>query len=442
LPLNRRSLLLTAAAAATAATAVARALPAARGPRVVIVGGGFAGSACALELRSRYPRIELTLIDPDGHYTTCPVSNEVIIGLRGIASITVSRRGLERAGARVVRARVAAIDAERRTLRLDSGRRLAFDRLVVAPGIRFLWNRIGGYDEAAAQIMPHAWQAGSQTTLLARQLRAMEDGGTLAISVPAGLMRCPPAPYERASLIADYLKRHKPRSKILILDANNAFPKQGLFMSAWKLLYGELIEWIPVTGDGAVVRVDAARRTLYTAHGSHTVAVANVVPPQAPAELAPAAGLASEHGWCPVDPATFESKLVSGIHVIGDACIAGAMPKSASAAVSQARQCAAAIGALLAETEAPAPSFESICYSHLAPERAVAFPGRFTISDGEIIAAATAPAAATVSETSSPPEGETPATTAPGTFDDEAAALESLAAARWYGDIRQRAFAE
>ena len=265
----------------------------------------------------------------------------------------MSRAGVRRAGIRLVGDRVAAIDVGAHQVRLQTGRALPFDRLVVAPGIRFLWHKPEGYDAAAAQSMPHAWQAGDQTQRLAAQLRAMDDGGVVAISVPSGLMRCPPAPYERASLIAYFLARHKPRSKLLILDSNNHFPRQDLFTGAWQSLYPGIIEWIASTQDGAVVRVDTANMTLYTANAAHRVAVANVIPPQAPGQIAADAGLASDHGWCPVAPHSFESQLIPGVHVIGDACIADAMPKSGSAAVSQARQCAGAIVALLAGREVP-----------------------------------------------------------------------------------------
>jgi len=335
---RRRWLQMTALAAVYGVSGLSRAdSPRARTTgRVVIVGAGFAGSTCALHLRRLDPMIDVTLIDPVERYATCPMSNEVLVGLRDMASITVSRDGVTRAGIKLIRARVATIDPGRRSVRLEGGRALPFDRLVVAPGIRLLWNRIEGYDEAAAQTMPHAWQAGAQTRRLARQLRAMDDGGVVAISVPSGLMRCPPAPYERASLIARFLSQHKPRSKVLIFDANNHFPRQDVFTDAWQSLYPGMIEWIAPTQDGAVVRVDAASMTLYTSSAAHPVAVANIIPPQAPGQIAADAGLASDHGWCPIAPATFESVLISNVHVIGDACIADAMPKSASAANSQA----------------------------------------------------------------------------------------------------------
>jgi sulfide dehydrogenase [flavocytochrome c] flavoprotein chain len=358
--------------------------PVALKAKVVIVGGGFAGASCALSLRHLNPGIEVTLVDPDDRYVTCPMSNSVLVGLRDLKSISVSRRGLERAGVRYVRDRVNAVDTQLRRARLEGGVKLAYDRLVMAPGIRFLWEQPQGYDEAAARVMPHAWQAGAQTEILAAQLRAMHDGGVVAISVPAGPMRCPPGPFERASLIADYLKEHKPRSKVLIFDANNRFPKQDAFTDAWHTLYPGMIEWIPVVEDGAVVRVAPATMTLYTTQGTHRVDVANIIPPQAPGLLASQIGLASDHGWCPIRPETFESTLMANVHAIGDACIADPMPKAASAANSQAKQCALAIVAAFEGREPPAPLFESVCYSLLARATALSIHARFQLVAGRI----------------------------------------------------------
>jgi sulfide dehydrogenase [flavocytochrome c] flavoprotein chain len=355
----------------------------ARTAKVLVVGGGFAGSACALTLRHLLPALNVTLIDPDDRYVTCPMSNAALVGLRDFDSITVSRRGLERAGVTYLQDRVVAVDTPRRRARLGAGTVLGYDRLVVAPGIRFLWGTPKGYDEAASLAMPHAWTAGEQTQILAAQLREMRDGGVVAISVPAGPMRCPPGPFERASLIAGLLKAAKPRAKVLIFDANNRFPRQDAFTEAWNSLYPGMIEWVPMTEDGAVVRVAPAQMMLYTANGSHRVDVANVIPPQAPGLLAVQAGLASDHGWCPVKARTFESQRVDGVYVIGDACIADPMPKSASAAHSQARQCALSIVASLAGREAPVPLFESVCYSLLSPRSALSVHGRFDlVNDG------------------------------------------------------------
>jgi len=403
-----------------ALSALAAASPLARAarhaPRVVIVGGGFGGSACALALKRLDASIDVALVDPDDRYVTCPLSNEAVVGLRTVDSLTISREGLRRAGVRYVRARAKAIDGARRVVTLDRGEALAFDRCVVAPGIRFLWSTPEGYDEAASERMPHAWKAGAQTKTLAAQLHAMDDGGVVAISVPTGLMRCPPGPYERASLVAEYLRQHKPRSKVLIFDANNHFPRQSLFTEAWNAAYRGLIEWIPSTEGGTVVAVDARNGTLRTGRGTERVAVANVIPPQAPDLIAADAGLAAGHGWCPVNPATFESAHVAHVHVIGDACIADAMPKSASAAASQAQQCAAAIVAALAGREPPAPAYDSVCYSLTAHDRAIAIHGRFHVENGQI--------------------RESAAAAEPGAD----AAAEAARAEAWYRDIVAAAF--
>ena len=346
------------------------------------------------------------------------MSNSVLAGLRSLASITVSRHGLERAGITVVRGRVGAIDIRRRRARISGGGTLAYDKLVLAAGIRFLWGQPQGYEEAAAQRMPHAWRAGAQTQILAAQLRAMTDGGVVAISVPAGPMRCPPGPFERASLIANYLHEHKPRSKVLIFDANNHFPKQDAFTDAWQAMYPGMIEWVPVVQDGAVIRVAPDTMTLYTAEHAHRVDVANIIPPQAAPALAVEAGLAAPRGWCSVNPKTFASTAVDEIYVIGDACIADPLPKSASAAHSQARQCARAIAADLSGRDVPEPAFESVCYSLLAPGSALSIHGRFRWADGEIR------------------QLPNPQLTGGGSGDPTAlAAAEARNAATWYRDI-------
>jgi sulfide dehydrogenase [flavocytochrome c] flavoprotein subunit len=382
--MRRRDFLCTGAAATLLGVATRRAWAQAKRPRIVVIGGGFAGSYSALALKRRQPDFDVVLVDPDERYITCPLSNEVLVGLRTLDSLTVTRAGLAHAGVRFVCRRAVAIDAPSRRVHLDDGAQLDYDRLIVAPGIRFLWERIENYNEVAAQRMPHAWKAGAQTALLAAQLRAMPDGGVVAISVPGGLMRCPPGPYERASLIAGYLKAHKPRSKVLILDANNHFPRMDRFSEFWKQRYPGMIEWIASTDGGMVVRVDVEKSTLYTTGDTHRVDVANVIPPQAPDRIAVDAGLASGHGWCPVKPESFESTLAGHVHVIGDACIAGAMPKAASAAISQARQCVLAIEASLAGREVPPPEFDSVCYSRLAPDSGLAIHARFQIEDGAI----------------------------------------------------------
>ena len=197
-------------------------------------------------------------------------------------------------------------------------------------------------------------------------------------------MRCPPGPFERASVIAAFLKAKKPRSKILIFDANNHFPKQDAFSAAWNELYPGMIEWIAPADGGSIERVDVKKSTLYTSRGAQRVDVANIIPPQAPGQLAVDAGLSTGHGWCPVDATTFESAHLKNVHVIGDACIAGAMPKAASAAYSQALQCAQAIAATIDERPVPAPAYDSVCYSQLSADRALSIHGNFRVLDGDI----------------------------------------------------------
>jgi sulfide dehydrogenase [flavocytochrome c] flavoprotein subunit len=357
---------------------------AASGARVVVVGGGFAGGSCALALRRLAPGIDVTVVDPHPRYVTCPMSNAVIAELRSLESITVTRAGLERAGVRYIKDSATRIEAAKNAVRLLNGKPLAYDRLVIAPGIRLLYGQPEGYDQAAALHMPHAWEAGPSTARLARALKTVPDGGTVAISVPAGLMRCPPGPYERASLIAYWLKAHRTRCKVLIFDSNNHFPRQDVFSASWAELYPDMIEWIPPAQGGSVSRVDVVSRTLYSTTGAHRVSLANIIPPQAPGLVAQINDLSSGHGWCPVDPITFESQVVRQVHVIGDACIAGDMPKAASAARSQALQCAAALCALLEQRQAAVTELESVCYSLLSPATALAMHGRFRVSGDRI----------------------------------------------------------
>jgi sulfide dehydrogenase [flavocytochrome c] flavoprotein subunit len=361
----------------------------AAGARVAIVGGGFGGTTCAKYLRHYAPDIEITLIAPQPTYLTCPTSNGVLAGLRELSSLTQNYDALRgRYDVRLIHDEVTAIDASRRTLRLGLARPIKYDRLVVAPGIAFRWGEIEGLDEAASLRLPHAWQAGSQTELLRAQLMSMADGGVVAISIPAAPFRCPPGPYERASMVAWYLSRHKPASKILLLDANEQFSKQALFLQAWKDLYPGLIDWVPISQDGAVRRVDAATRTLYTELDEHRVAVANVIPPQRAAAIAVASGLADSSGWCPVHARNFESTLVPGIHVIGDAAKAGPMPRSASAANSQAKVCALAIATELSNQAPPEPSLHNTCYSLVAPDYAISISGIYNVVNDEVTAIA------------------------------------------------------
>jgi NADPH-dependent 2,4-dienoyl-CoA reductase/sulfur reductase-like enzyme len=353
-------------------------------PRVVVLGGGFAGASCARALRQADAAMAVTLVEPTAMFTACPLSNAVIGGLR---ELTAQQFGYDRiagAGIALARTTATAVDAGARSVTLAEGTRLPYDRLVLAPGIEIRWGALPGYDEAAAAQMPHAWRAGEQTLLLRRQLEDMADGGLVVIVAPANPFRCPPGPYERASLVAHYLKSKKPRSKLIILDAKDAFSKQRLFQAAWAELYPGLIEWVPLSRGGNVTAVEAATRTLVTDFGRHTPAVANVIPPQKAARIAEAAGVADRTGWCPIDPATFESRLQPGIHVIGDAAIAGAMPKSAFAANAQAKACAAAVARLLGGAAPPTPKLINTCYSLVAPDYGISVAGVYQPSGGQL----------------------------------------------------------
>jgi NADPH-dependent 2,4-dienoyl-CoA reductase/sulfur reductase-like enzyme len=356
----------------------------ASGPRVVVVGGGFAGASCARALRQADPKIAVTLVEPNATFTACPFSNSVIVGMRELSAQQFTYERVAADGITISRTSANAVDAQAKSVTLADGAKLAYDRLVLAPGIDIRWGALTGYDEAASAQMPHAWRAGDQTLLLRRQLEAMDDGGLVVIVAPANPFRCPPGPYERASLIAHFLKTKKPKSKLLVLDAKDAFSKQRLFQAAWAELYPGLLEWVPLSKGGNVTSVDAATRTLVTDFGKHQAKVANVIPPQKAGRIAEVAGVTDRSGWCPIDPVTFESKLQAGIHVIGDAAIAGAMPKSAFAANSQAKVCAAAVATLVAGGTPSSPKLINTCYSLIAPDYGISVAGVYQPTSGQL----------------------------------------------------------
>ena len=381
---RREFLKLGVAASASATLLPVRTFAQGAAPRVVVVGGGFAGASCARALRQAAPRVAVTLVEANPTFTACPFSNAVIGGLRELHAQQFTYERVAGDGITMVRALATGVDAQARTVTLTDGARLPYDRLVLAPGIDIRWGALPGYDEAAAAQMPHAWRAGEQTLLLRRQLEAMDDGGLVVISAPANPFRCPPGPYERASLIAHYLKTRKPRSKLIILDAKDAFSKQRLFQAAWAELYPGLLEWVPLSKGGNVTSVDAGTRTLVTDFGRHQAKVANVIPPQKAGRIAEVAGVADRTGWCPIDPVTFESKLQDDIHVIGDAAIAGAMPKSAFAANAQAKTCAEAVARLLTGAVPSTPKLINTCYSLVAPDYGISVAGVYQPSGGQL----------------------------------------------------------
>ena len=383
-PGRREFLKLGAAAAASTALCPYPVFARGAAPKVVVIGGGFAGASCARALRTIDPAIAVTLVEPNPTFTACPFSNNVVAGLRELSAQQFTYEHVVAAGVTIARTSATGVDPAARSVTLADGARLPYDRLVMAPGIDIRWGALPGYDEAASASMPHAWRAGEQTLRLRRQLEAMPDGGVVVISAPANPFRCPPGPYERASLIAHFLKTRKPRSKLIVLDAKDVFSKQRLFQQAWAELYPGLLEWVPVSRGGAVTAVDPTTRTFVTDFGRHKADVANVIPPQKAGRIAEVAGVADRSGWCPIDPVTFESRLAPRIHVIGDAAIAGAMPKSAFAANSQAKTCAVVVARLLTGAAPSDPKLINTCYSLIAPDYGISVAGVYEPSGGQL----------------------------------------------------------
>lgn len=354
---------------------------AAKGAKVVVIGGGFGGATCAKYLRRGDPAIAVTLIEPSTRFITCPFSNYYLGGFRSMESISHSYDNLRKKhGVTVVQDRVTSIDPAAKKVRLKSGTTLPYDRLVVSPGIDFKWTAIEGYSEKAAEIMPHAWKAGPQTMLLRKKLERMRNGGLFVMVAPPNPFRCPPGPYERASMVAHYFKTHKPKSKILILDPKDKFSKQGLFMDGWAKHYPGMIEWVSGSKGGLVKSVDT-KKMIVDAFDKHKADVVNFIPAQTAGAIALNSGLADDNGWCPVDPKTFESKLHPGIHVIGDSSVAGALPKSGFAANSEAKICAAAIVATLKGQGVSDASYVNTCYSLITPKYGISVAAVYRVSD-------------------------------------------------------------
>jgi len=337
---------------------------------VVVVGGGFGGATAAKYIRKVAPDLKVALVEQKKVFYTCPFSNLVLGGLKSMDDIGHDYKALrQKWGIEVIHKRAARINTTHKRIRLAGGDILTYEKAILSPGIDLKLDAIPGYDKAALALMPHAWKAGPQTRDLRAQLEAMEDGGTVIISPRVNPFRCPPGPYERASMIAHYLKTTKPRSKILILDPKPKFSKQALFKQAWKQLYPGMIEHLSAADDGAVVRVDANTLELESAFGEiHKGDVVNFIPPQTAGVIAVNSGLANKDGWCPVNPTTFESTLVKDVHIIGDAAIAGQMPKSGFSANSQGKIAALNVVSALTGRAPVDGSFANTCYSLVAPD--------------------------------------------------------------------------
>lgn len=354
--------------------------------KVVIIGGGFGGANCARFLKKWAPGVEVTLVERNKEFVTCPFSNEVIGGqIKDLSGVTHGYANVVKAGINVVHDSATKIDAAKKTVSLASGKTLSYDRLVVSPGIDFVFGKVKNDKEAVAEKMPHAWHPGAQTILLRKQLEAMPDGGKFVMVVPAAPFRCPPGPFERASLVADYFKKAKPKSKIIILDANEKFSKQGLFLDAWQRLYPGMVEWVPGSKAGIPEEADIKNMTIVTNFEKFKGDVINLIPYQSAAAFAIANGLTDKDGYCSVNKATLESTLMPGVHVLGDSTKMAPMPKSGFAAATHGKNAASAIIAALGGSAHPDAIFANTCYSMLNSEFAISVADVYKIveTDGK-----------------------------------------------------------
>ena len=384
--LSRRHLLTRAlsGSASLAMPAIVRSQSASA--HVVVVGGGFGGGTVARHLRQHLPQLRITLIEPARRFYTCPFSNLYLAGLRSWESLGHGFDGLQACGIDVIHATAQDVNTTQRTITLDNGQRLNWDKLVLSPGVDMRWNALEGYDAAAAELAPHAWKAGAQTQLLRQQMEAMKDGGLFVMAIPDNPFRCPPGPYERASMVAHYFKHHKPRSKILLLDAKENFSKKALFLEGWKTLYGDMIEWVSLSRDGQVVRVDAAALEVETMFGQrHKADVLNVIPPQKAGAIAERAGVTDFSGWAPIRGESFESAQVPNVYVLGDASFAGPMPKSGFAANNQGKMVAAAIAAALTDQALPTAVYANTCYSLVGQDYGISVAGIYRAQQGRLV---------------------------------------------------------
>ncbi|HIQ07823.1 MAG TPA: twin-arginine translocation signal domain-containing protein [Thiotrichaceae bacterium] len=372
--ISRRKFVQGVSAAAAVGVVGVPSLAFGTGKKVVVVGGGTGGATAARYLKLADPSIEVTIVEKNKDYFTCYFSNEVLGGNRSMDSIKFGYEGLKKAGIKIVIDEVTGIDAAKKEVATQGGEKLTYDRCIVAPGVSFKFDNIEGYsEEIANSTIPHAWKAGPQTIELRKQLEAMKDGGRVIICPPNNPFRCPPGPYERASQIAYYLRQHKPRSKVIIMDPKEKFSKMGLFVQGWKKFYGyetdnAMIEWHGAAEAAGITALNAGTKTITTGFDDIKADVLNIIPDQKAGKIAIVAGLTNDKGWCPIDLGTFESKIHKNIHVIGDAAIAKGLPKSGYAANSEGKVCAAAVAALLAGKEPGTPSYVNTCYSVIAKD--------------------------------------------------------------------------
>ncbi len=387
--LDRRSFLklLAAGAGAAGLPMIGRAaeIMPKKGRRVIVIGGGYGGSIAAKYIRMLDKTIEVVLIEKNKQYISCPFSNHLLAGyIKDLSSLTIGYDKLAKNhGITMVYDEVTAIDPAAKTVTTKGGS-IAYDKLVVSPGVDFRTEEIEGYDAKTEELMPHAWKAGPQTILLRKQLEAMKDGGTVVLTAPLAPFRCPPGPYERVAMVADYLKKNKPKSKVILLDANpDIVSKPTLFRKGWEM-YPGLIEYRKAAKVTAVN--NQAMSVMVEGIDEVKGDVISVVPAQRATALMAGAGLIGEDKkWCPVNATTFESTLHKDVHVIGDSSSAGAMPKSGYSANSEAKVCATNIVAAMNGKEPVEMSGINTCYSFLSHDEAISVAGVYTVKEGKIV---------------------------------------------------------
>lgn len=354
-------------------------------PKIVIIGGGFGGATVAKYLKRFDKNLDVTLVEPKTEYMTCPGSNWYLAGLVDVDYLTHNYETLKnKHNIKVIHQVANAIDTQTKTVTLANDEVLSYDKLVVSPGIDFRYDTIEGYSEAVAEIFPHAWKAGPQTELLAKQIREMPQGGTFLMVAPPNPYRCAPGPYERISMIAAYFKEHNPTASIMVLDPKTKFSKQALFYQGWRDLYGQMIEWYGAQDGATVTKIDVDTKTAYSDFDEIQADVINIIPPQKAGKIAFQAGLVDDSGWCPVDQDTFESTIQKDVYVVGDSSIAGAMPKSGHSASSQGKMCAAAIVSNLNNLPMPETRNVNTCYSLVSKDWGISVVGVYENRDNRI----------------------------------------------------------
>ncbi len=336
-------------------------------PKVVVIGGGAGGGTAARYIaKDSKGAVNVTLIEPSKQYYTCFFSNLYLGGFRDYASIGHTYENMAKEGVGVVHDWAEAIDRDNKVVRLASGGEVPYDRLVVSPGIDIQYDAVPGYSVEASNVMPHAWKSGTQVQMLKARIEAMPEGGTFIMVAPPNPYRCPPGPYERISMIAHLLKEKNPKAKIIVLDPKEKFSKQSLFQEGWERHYSGMVEWLPGSITGPIENVDVASMTITAGGEKYKCDAASIIPAQKAGTIAQKAGLTDDKGWCPIKPETMQSAMDENIHVIGDASVASAMPKSAFSANSQAKVAANAVrGALTGSRVFPA-RFANTCWSLIA----------------------------------------------------------------------------